>query len=112
MEDRLSMTGFIYATFFFGLKAGISLGAFLGLQVMSHFGYQANVAESDRSKLGILLTLTLIPGIFSVACAVSMLMYPITKQMNRKIADDLAGHRPTGQKAADDNLTGNGGATT
>ena len=88
-----SITGFIYATFFFGLKAGISLGAFLGLQVMSYFGYQPNVAQSDQSKLGILLTLTLIPGVFSVACAASILMYPITKQMNRQIADDLADRR-------------------
>jgi len=88
-----SIAGFIYATFFFGLKAGISLGAFLGLQVMSHFGYVANAAQSDRSKLGILLTLTLIPGIFSVACAVSMLLYPITKYMSHEIADDLAKRR-------------------
>ena len=85
-----SIAGFIYATFFFGLKAGISLGAFLGLQVMSYFDYVANAAQSDWSKLGILLTLTLIPGIFSVACAVSMLMYPITKNMSHEIADDLA----------------------
>lgn len=88
-----SIAGFIYATFFFGLKAGISLGAFLGLQTMSYFGYVANVAQSDRSKLGILLTLTLIPGIFSTACAMSMLMYPITRNMSYDIADDLAKRR-------------------
>ena len=64
-----SMAGFIYSTFFFALKAGISLGAFLGLQVMAYFGYQANVVQTDQSKHGIVLTLTLIPGIFSVACA-------------------------------------------
>lgn len=88
-----SIAGFIYSTFFFGLKAGISLGAFLGLQVMSHFGYQANVAQTEESKTGILLTLTLIPGIFSVGCALSMLMYQITKKMNHEIADELAARR-------------------
>lgn len=39
--------------------------------------------------------LTLIPGIFSVACAVSMLMYPITKNMSHEIAEDLAERRAT-----------------
>lgn len=60
---------------------------------MSRFGYVANAAQSDHSKLGILLTLTLIPGIFSVACALSMLMYPITRNMSDQIADDLAKRR-------------------
>jgi GPH family glycoside/pentoside/hexuronide:cation symporter len=88
-----SITGFIYSTFFFALKAGISFGAFLGLQVMSRFGYVANIAQTDKSKWGILLTLTLIPGVFSVVCALSMLMYPVTKQMNHEIADELASRR-------------------
>ena len=102
-----SITGFIYSTFFFALKAGISLGAFLGLQVMSHFGYQANVVQSDRSKLGILLTLTLIPGIFSIGCAVSMLMYQITRKMNHQIADDLARRRTAAAHVTHDGLAGN-----
>ena len=92
-----SIAGFIYATFFFALKAGISFGAFLGLQVMSFFGYQPNVVQSDASKHGILLTLTLIPAIFSVACALSMLMYQITRKMNDQIADDLAKRRAAQQ---------------
>jgi Na+/melibiose symporter-like transporter len=88
-----SIAGFIYSTFFFALKAGISLGAFLGLQVMQHYGYVANAAQDPRSKQGILLTLTLIPGIFSVGCALSMLLYPITKRMNQDLADELAQRR-------------------
>ncbi|HEY4329631.1 MAG TPA: MFS transporter [Phycisphaerae bacterium] len=91
-----NITGFIYATFFFGLKAGLSLGNFIGLQVMGFFGYKANEIQSDQSKLGILLTLTLIPGIFSVVCAVSMLFYQITKKMNNQIADDLTQRRAEG----------------
>jgi glycoside/pentoside/hexuronide:cation symporter, GPH family len=95
-----SITGFIYATFFFALKAGISLGAFLGLQVMSFFGYEANAVQTDRSKLGILLTLTLIPGIFSVGCALSMLLYQITRKMNHQIADELTARRATARQDA------------
>src|SRR4029079_13392707 len=92
-----SIAGFIYATFFFALKAGISFGAFLGLQVMSYFGYQPNVVQSHSSKQGILLTFTLIPAIFSVSCAVSMLLYQITRKMNEQIADDLAKRRAAQQ---------------
>jgi GPH family glycoside/pentoside/hexuronide:cation symporter len=88
-----NITGFIYATFFFALKAGLSLGNFIGLQVMGRFGYKANEIQSETSKLGILLTLTLIPGIFSVACAVSMLCFQITKKMNHDISDELAQRR-------------------
>ncbi len=60
---------------------------------MTHFGYQVNLAQSDPSKRGFLLKLTLIPGVLSAACAVSMLMDQITKQMNCRIADDLAQRR-------------------
>lgn len=91
-----SIAGFIYSTFFFALKAGISLGAFLGLQVMSHYGYLANVVQTDQSKYGILLTLTLIPGIFSVGCALSMLLYPITKPVYAEMAAELAQRRAAG----------------
>jgi Na+/melibiose symporter-like transporter len=88
-----SMAGFIYSTFFFALKAGNSLGASLGMWILGAFGYQANVTQDDRSKWGILLTFSLIPGIISIARVGSMLIYPITKKMNNDISEELAQRR-------------------
>jgi Na+/melibiose symporter-like transporter len=95
-----NIAGFTYSTFFFALKAGNSLGNFLGLQIMAWFGYQANVVQTDRSKWGIILTFSLIPGIISIARLVSMAVYPITKKMNNDIADELS-QRRADAKAAD-----------
>jgi len=88
-----NITGFLYATFFFALKAGLSLGSIIGGQVMDYFGYKANEVQTPDSKFGIVLTLTLVPGIFSIGCAISMLFYPVTKKMNNEIADELAARR-------------------
>lgn len=88
-----NIAGFTYATFFFALKAGNSLGNFIGLQIMEKFGYVANIVQSDKSKMGIMLTFSLIPGIISLARVGSMLIYPITKKMNTEISDELAKRR-------------------
>jgi glycoside/pentoside/hexuronide:cation symporter, GPH family len=95
-----NMAGFIFSTFFFALKAGNSLGNFIGLQIMGWFGYLANVTQTERSKFGIILTFSLIPGIISLARVGSMLLYPITKKMNHEIADELAQRRADAAAAA------------
>ena len=94
-----AMAGFIYATFFFALKAGNSLGASLGVWILGMFGYQANVAQDDRSKFGIALTFSLIPGIISLGRVVAMLIYPITKNMNNQISEELAQRRAAAAEA-------------
>jgi glycoside/pentoside/hexuronide:cation symporter, GPH family len=96
-----NIAGFTYSTFFFALKAGNSLGNFLGLQIMAWFGYKANVVQTDRSKWGIILTFSLIPGIISLARVGSMLLYPITKKMNNDIADELTKRRTDAAAAAE-----------
>jgi len=94
-----NMAGFIYSTFFFALKAGNSLGNFLGLQIMAWFGYQANVAQTDRSKWGIILTFSLIPGIISIGRLVSIGCYQITKKMNNEISEELTERRAAAKAA-------------
>jgi glycoside/pentoside/hexuronide:cation symporter, GPH family len=88
-----NIAGFTYATFFFALKAGNSLGNFMQLQMMKYFEYQANVAQTEKTKMGIMLTFSLVPGIISLARVGSMLCYKITKKMNNEISDELANRR-------------------
>ncbi len=94
------ITGLIYATFFFALKAGLSLGGALAGWVLSAFGYDATKEITASAVTGIVLTLTIIPGIVAIGCAACMLMFRITKQMNHEIAEELAARRARAAEAA------------
>ena len=88
-------TGLVYATIFFALKAGLSLGGAIGGWLLSGYGYQANVAQTPHALLGIRLTASLYPAIFLAAVVVCMLFYKISKKMNLQIQDELAQRRLT-----------------
>jgi len=88
-------TGLVYATIFFALKAGLSLGGAIGGWLLSGYGYQANVAQTPHALLGIRLSASLYPAIFLAAVVVCMLFYKIIKKLNLQIQDELAARRLT-----------------
>ena len=93
-------TGIVFATIGFALKAGLSLGSFVLLQLLAHCGYQANVAQTPRAMEGIRLCTTIIPAALFGLCAVLLMCYKINKRLTHQIADELADRR----KQADANL--------
>jgi Na+/melibiose symporter-like transporter len=86
-------TGLVYATIFFALKAGLSLGGAIGGWLLSAYGYQANLAQTAHTLLGIRLSASLFPAAFLAAVVVCMLFYKIGKQLNLRIQDELAQRR-------------------
>jgi GPH family glycoside/pentoside/hexuronide:cation symporter len=86
-------TGVIYATIIFALKAGLSLGGAIAGQLLSAYGYQANVAQTAHALLGIRLTVSLYPAIFYVVIVICLFYYKIGKKLNIQIQDELAERR-------------------
>jgi GPH family glycoside/pentoside/hexuronide:cation symporter len=88
-------TGVIYATLFFALKAGLSLGGAVAGWLLAFYGYQANVEQTARALLGIRLTVSIYPAILLAIVVICLLFYRIGKQFNIQIADQLAERRKT-----------------
>jgi Na+/melibiose symporter-like transporter len=86
-------TGVIYATVLFALKVGLSLGGFLAGWLLSGYGYQPHVAQTERALRGIRLTISIYPAILYCAIVVALCFYPIGKKLNLQIQDELAERR-------------------
>ena len=88
-------TGTVTSVVVFALWAGLALGGFVVGWLFSAYGYVANTAQTADSLLGIRLTASVWAGLAFAAVAACLFFYPITKEMNRKIADDLIARRRT-----------------
>jgi glycoside/pentoside/hexuronide:cation symporter, GPH family len=86
-------TGFVYAGIVFALKAGLGIGGALANGILGAYGYVPNVAQSAQSLLGIRLSATVYAGIPFALGVLCMFFYPITKELNLRIGDELAERR-------------------
>jgi glycoside/pentoside/hexuronide:cation symporter, GPH family len=77
----------------FALWAGLALGGALAGWLFSSYGYVPNVSQTARALTGIRMTASVWAGLAFVATAVCLFFYPITRDVNRKIADELAERR-------------------
>ena len=85
-------TGFVYAGIVFALKAGLMGGAFTNAVLAAH-GYVANVAQSERALHGIRLSATIYSAIPFAVGLMCLVLYPISKELNLRIGDELAERR-------------------
>jgi sugar (glycoside-pentoside-hexuronide) transporter len=86
-------TATVTAAVVFALWAGLALGGALAGWLFSFYGYVPNVAQTAQAILGIRLTASVYAGLAFVATAGCLFFYPITKELNRKIADELTERR-------------------
>lgn len=77
----------------FALWVGLALGGALAGWLFSFYGYVPNSEQTAHSMLGIRLTASVYAGLAFLATAACLFFYPITKELNRKIADDLTERR-------------------
>jgi Na+/melibiose symporter-like transporter len=92
-KNGRSATGIVFATICFALKAGLSLGSFLMLQLLEMYGYAPNQEQSTGALEGIRLTSSIYPTIMFLACTVLLATYKINKRITLQIASDLAERR-------------------
>jgi len=87
------ITGIVYATILFALKAGLSLGGAIGGWLLSGYGYRPNVAQTAHTVLGIRLSASVYPAIFLAVVVACVACYKIGKELNLRIQDELAERR-------------------
>jgi Na+/melibiose symporter-like transporter len=87
-------SGTVTSAVVFALWAGLALGGAIPGWLLSWYGFvsQADV-QTAHAQSGILLTASVYAGLAFIAAAVSMFFYPITREKNREIADELAARR-------------------
>jgi glycoside/pentoside/hexuronide:cation symporter, GPH family len=86
-------TGFMFAGILFALKAGLSLGGALSAWIIDAYGYVPNVAQTERSLLGIRLGGSIYSAIPFVLGLVCLIIYPIGKNLNYRIQTELTERR-------------------
>ncbi len=86
-------TATVTAAVVFALWAGLALGGAIAGWLFSAYGYVPNAAQTAHALLGIRLTASVYAGVAFVGAAIFLFFYSITRDVNRKIADDLAERR-------------------
>jgi glycoside/pentoside/hexuronide:cation symporter, GPH family len=87
-------SGTVTAAVVFALWAGLALGGAIAGWLLSGYGFvsEANV-QTARCLLGIRMTASVYAGLAFVAAAICLIFYPVTREVNQKIADELAERR-------------------
>lgn len=87
-------TGTVTAAVVFALWAGLALGGAIAGWLLSAYGLVSEAAtQATRTQTGILLTASLYAGIFFFAAAACLFLYPLTREKNQSIANELAERR-------------------
>jgi GPH family glycoside/pentoside/hexuronide:cation symporter len=92
-KNGRSVTGIVFATICFALKAGLSLGSFLMLQLLGMYGYVANQQQTSEALRGIRLTSSVYPTIMFAVCTLLLVVYQLNKRATREISEELATRR-------------------
>jgi Na+/melibiose symporter-like transporter len=92
-KNNRRATGISFAGIIFGLKLGLAIGGFIGLQVLDAYGYVANEIQTAKSIMGIRLTLSLYPVLALAVVIIALFIYGINKKVEYQMQDELAERR-------------------
>jgi GPH family glycoside/pentoside/hexuronide:cation symporter len=87
---KVRTTGIIFSSSSFMQKIGLGIGGALSGYLLNYYGYVAGAVQSAASSHGILLMVSLIPGVGSVLVGLVFLTYPLDEAFCHRIRDDLA----------------------
>lgn len=88
-------TGLTFAAANFSQKLGGALASFIIGAVLASLGYIANTAQSNASKTGIVLLISIIPGIFALLAAFVMKFYKLNDKQLSIIQQELKERKKT-----------------
>ena len=87
-------SGTVTAAVVFALWAGLALGGAVAGWLLSFYGFESTAqVQTAHAQSGILLTASVYAGLAFFMSAACMFLYPISRDMNRRIADELAERR-------------------
>jgi sugar (glycoside-pentoside-hexuronide) transporter len=87
-------SGTVTSAVVFALWAGLALGGAIAGWLFALYGFVSGAqVQSAHAQSGILLTASIYAGLAFFAVAACLLFYPISREGNQKIADELAERR-------------------
>lgn len=87
-------SGTVTAAVVFALWAGLALGGAVAGWILDLYGFVSKAdVQSAHAQLGILLTASVYAGLAFLSAAVCMFFYPISRELNQKIANELIERR-------------------
>jgi GPH family glycoside/pentoside/hexuronide:cation symporter len=89
-------SGTVTAAVVFALWVGIALGGAIAGWLFSLYGFVSEAqVQTAHAQTGILLTASIYAGLAFFAAAACLFFYPITREVNQQIANELAERRKT-----------------
>lgn len=93
-KNQRRATGLVFSAATFAQKVGASIGAALAALLLSYFLYQSPIdgvdqVQSDQTKAGLRMMMSLIPASFFLLAAFSIMFYPLDDQKMRTIEADI-----------------------
>lgn len=82
-------TAMTFSAAIFSQKLGGALASFAIGAVLASMGYVAKEAQSDASQTGILLTISIIPGVIALLAAYIMRFYTLDRELLTKVQHEL-----------------------
>lgn len=93
-KNHRRATAIIFSAMMVGLKLGLTFGGSLITGILGVYGYDPQLAtQSNEAIHGILLSVSIYPGIFFLIGASLLFFYEINKNMEVKIEKELAARR-------------------
>jgi GPH family glycoside/pentoside/hexuronide:cation symporter len=92
-KNNRRATGLIMAASLFALKMGLTLGGAIVAWMLDYYGFIPNQVQSIATTNGIVLLMSIIPGILGIGGCLLMFFYPLTNKMMVKIEEDLVARR-------------------
>lgn len=87
-------SGTVTAAVVFALWAGLALGGAVAGWILDWYGFVSKAdVQSAHAQSGILLTASVYAGLAFLSAAVCMFFYPISRDLNQKIANELIERR-------------------
>jgi Na+/melibiose symporter-like transporter len=87
-------SGTVTAGIVFALWAGLALGGAIAGWLFSIYGFVSGAAvQAANTQTGIIMTASVWSGAAFFATAVCLFFYPISREVNQKIANELAERR-------------------
>jgi len=93
-KTKRRATGTVTGGIVFALWAGLALGGAVAGWLLSVYGLVSKAdVQALHTQTGILLTASIYAGLFFFAAAACLFFYPLSREKNQSIANDLADRR-------------------
>ena len=100
-KTKRRATGAVTGGIVFALWAGLALGGAVAGWLLSGYGLVSKAdVQTVQTQTGIVLTASIYAGLFFLAAAICLFFYPLNREKNQSIANDLTERRKAAPAAA------------